>query len=154
MSHDEEHVYRRAHYYLLAKGHYVHTDSWWDECKSLVAFYLDKANPTDQEIMKELLEETHKAFEVLALMGDLAIVNENGEHPKRTYEESFIDFNLTLMNYLVNIEFNNSIVAHGYKEALAQTCMTIMMRLMLPDGVELGGTNARLLPVVQNEARF
>jgi len=150
MANDEE-QYRRAHYYLLAKGYYVHTDSWFTECRFLVAFYLDKANPTDEEVIRELILETCKTFEVLAVIGDLAITDINGEHPKQSYDESLVEFHLTLMNYLKHLGKNPEISVHGYLEALAQTCMTIMMKLVLPQGVYLGEPDDRILPIIKDQ---
>ena len=149
---DDKEIYRRAHYYLLAKGHYLHAYSWWDECKAIAAFYLDKGNPTNEEVVRDLLSEVYKTFEVLAVMGDFIIMNDDKEHPKQSYDESLIQFHLTLINYLNNVNFNTEIATFGYLEALAQTCMTVMMKLMLPPGIYLGEPDGRILPIIRDSS--
>jgi len=148
---DDKEQYRRAHFYLLAKGHYVHTDSWFAECRSLVAFYLDKADPTDEEVISELMLEVYKTFEVLAIIGDLVMAGAKEVPPKISYDESLVKFHLTLTNYLKHLGKNPEISAHGYLEALAQTCMTVMGNLMLPPGVYLGEPDGRILPVIKDQ---
>lgn len=127
-------VYPGAHYYLLAKGKYLHGDSWLEDFRKVTAFYLDKATVSDSEVFHALLGEVYNC-----------IIASDNVATEFTYLFECVD------RYLDNIKFNADIARGGWKEAWAQGCATMLMRLQMPPGVSLGEVDARILPIVQDQ---
>lgn len=133
---DKSEQYPKAHYYLLAKGHYSHTESWLIEFKKITCFYLDKVTVTDEEMFNHLIPEVFSCI----------VINEN-------MEGEFMYFFTVIANYLNQLDFNPDIAREGWHEALAQGCATILMRVILGPDINLEEPDLRILPFFTEQGK-